>query len=127
MPWRYEQASGRIFRDDGTLAGEGYSGAGDWKNRPAGEALKNRGPIPQGTYRISDPVDTVTHGPQVLPLTPMAGTEIYGRGGFLVHGDSVISPGSASEGCIIMPRDVREEIAKSGDSVLIVISGEETT
>ena len=125
MAWRYEQASGRLYRGDGQLVGVGYAGAQEWKNKPAGERLRNRGPIPQGKWLISEPVDTVTHGPHVLPLTPSLGTETYGRGGFLIHGDSVVAPGSASEGCIILSRDVREEIAKSEDRALIVVSGQE--
>jgi len=65
-------------------------------------------------------VDTVTHGPYVLPLTPSLNNQMFGRSGFLIHGDSVVNPGTASEGCIILPRAVRQQIWGAGDHVLQV-------
>lgn len=121
MSWAYEIVSGRLFTDSGELVGVGYSGAPQYKNDPAAQSLRDLGPIPAGSYTISSPVDTVTHGPYVLPLTPSPENEMYGRSGFLIHGDSVVSPGSASEGCIIQSRDVREQVWASGDRSLTVV------
>lgn len=87
--------------------------------------MKNWGPIPCGLYTIGAHVDTMTHGPFVLPLTPSPQNEMFGRSAFLIHGDSKVAPGSASEGCIILSRSVRERIAKSGDHELRVIPREE--
>lgn len=112
--------NGVICKPDGTSRAKGYSGAGDCKNVPDAQVIHNRGPIPIGLYKIGKHVDTVTHGPFVLPLTPSEANTMYGRDGFLIHGDSVIHPGTASEGCIILPRDVREEIEASGDQWLAV-------
>ena len=123
MSWNYEQVTGYMRSPDGLVVGMGYSGASLGKNNPAAQSMENRGPIPVGAYTIGDPHDTVTHGPFVLPLAPDSGNEMFGRSGFLIHGDSVVAPGTASEGCIIMPKLVREEIARSLDRKLEVISG----
>jgi hypothetical protein len=127
--WKYEQLTGRIFADfysessSAKLIGVGYSGKGEGKNKPDLQDQHSVGPIPVGLYRIHEPVDTVTHGPYVLRLEPDASNEMFGRDGFLIHGDSVIHPGTASEGCIILPRGIREEIWKSRDHDLRVVSG----
>lgn len=116
--WSYKISSGEISRD--SFSAVGYSGQPECKNDPTKCGIHNKGPIPQGRYTIGQPIDTKTHGPFVLPLTPAAANEMYGRSGFLIHGDSVVHPGTASEGCIIMPRNVREEIHESGDNQLEV-------
>ena len=123
MAWIYEQLTGRLFDADGNLVGVGYSGAGQWKNRPSAQNVKDRGPIPAGSYIVHDPVDTHTHGPYALPLSPHLDNKMFDRAGFLIHGDSMVDPGSASEGCVIQARDVREKIGKSTDRELIVVSG----
>lgn len=110
-----------MFRPDGSLLTTGYSGKGQFKNDPNSEALHNRGPIPQGNYFIGDPIDTQTHGPHVLPLTPSPANIMFGRSGFLIHGDSIVDPGNASEGCIILPLFARESISSSEDSELCVV------
>jgi len=82
------------------------------------------GPIPRGRYTIGAvefaDVDG-PHGPFVLPLTPAAANEMFGRTGFLIHGDSIEHPGFASRGCIILARPTREAIAQSGDADLEVV------
>lgn len=119
MTWAYKQATGWISRDGENVV-EGYSGAGDGKNNPAMQDVPNVGPLPAGKYTIGEPSDTKTHGPYVLHLTPDAANEMFGRSGFLIHGDSVVHPGTASEGCIILPRKVREQIWASEDRALVV-------
>jgi hypothetical protein len=47
---------------------------------------------------------------------------MFGRSGFLMHGDNIRLPGTASEGCIILPRDLREAIWNSADHTLEVIA-----
>lgn len=124
--WLYEQTTGRIIRD--SIIGHGYSGCGEGKNSPGHQSIRNIGPIPCGVYRIGDPFNTKTHGPYVLALTPDVANQMFGRAGFLIHGDSVVEPGTASEGCIIQPRSIREEIYLSGDRMLEVVAviGKET-
>lgn len=118
--WIYEQGTGRISRNNSMLC-IGYSGAGDGKNNPAMQNIPDVGPCPQGAYRIEPPRDTVEHGDFVLPLIPQPANEMYGRAGFLIHGDSVKHPDEASKGCIIAPRYARERIWESGDLELRVV------
>ena len=120
MSWNYEQASGKLQQIGTTLQFLGYSGAGAGKNNPDKQDVKNVGPVPKGVYTINAPVDTKTHGPFVLPLVPHPDNAMFGRSGFLIHGDSVVNPGTASEGCIIVNRPAREVIWQSKDRVLIV-------
>jgi hypothetical protein len=119
--WTYEQSSGRLLSDSGEVAGIGYSGFGDGKNKPDAEQIHQVGPIPCGSYAIGPPHDSQTHGPFVLRLTPDPANQMFGRDGFLIHGDSVHAPGTASLGCIIQSRDVREKVWKSGDHELAVV------
>jgi len=120
MPWTYEQRSGKLAHD-GLIACVGYAGKGEGKNNPDAQDQRNVGPLPRGTYTIEAPVDTVANGPYVLRLQPAAYNNMCGRSGFLIHGDSTREPGTASEGCIIAPRMVRERIWNSGDRELEVV------
>ena len=118
---RYEIATGKWFAPNGELLGIGYSGfPPDGKNNPGMCDVANIGPIPPGSYTILFPRTIVQHGPYVLPLVPAPSNEMHGRSGFLIHGDSKTSPGTASHGCIILPRNVREAIWGSGDRELTV-------
>lgn len=118
--WTYCISAGRISY--GAFAAYGYSGQPEAKNDPAKVALHNVGPIPPGRYAIGEPRDTTAHGPFVLPLTPVPENEMHGRDAFLIHGDSISKPGTASQGCIILPRAVRERIHASGDTELEVVA-----
>ncbi len=120
--WQYAQKTGEL-QQDGRHVATGYSGAGAGKNNPAMEKEPNVGPIPRGDWTIvGPPVNTQDHGPYVLKLEPDAATETFGRAGFLLHGDSRQAPGSASHGCIVMPRTVREQVWNSGDRELEVVT-----
>jgi hypothetical protein len=116
---KYKISTGEVTRD-GTWIGVGYSGQPTCKNDPEKCSVVNEGPIPPGRYIIGSPRDTDTHGPFVLPLTPSADNEMFGRSGFLIHGDSLKHPGTASHGCIILSRAVRETINRNDDRELVV-------
>lgn len=118
--WTYEQRTGRILQD-GEYVATGYAGKGDGINNPDMQDVHNVGPIPRGGYRVCAPVNTNTHGPYVLRLEPDPANEMFGRSGFLIHGDSVKHPGTASEGCIIQARATRELVWESGDHQLEVV------
>jgi Protein of unknown function (DUF2778) len=125
--WIYVQNSGSLYAQRNGVSirsATGYSGHGDGCNNPDFEAIAEVGPIPAGFYTIGAPIDTTTHGPYVLPLTPEPSNNMFGRSEFLIHGDSVKTIGLrlASHGCIILPRPVRETIWTSGDHFLKVIS-----
>jgi hypothetical protein len=119
--WTYAQSTGALLQNGAQFA-TGYSGADDGRNNPEMQAIHNVGPIPQGAWTIvGPPTNTPDHGPYVLRLVPADGTKTFGRRGFLMHGDSIESPGCASHGCIIMPRNVREQVWNSGDTELEVV------
>lgn len=120
--WTYLQTGTLIGPDD--VRHPAYSGRGEHKNVPKDETLEGLGPIPCGLYHIGDPVDTVRHGDYVLPLTPDPGNVMFGRTSFLIHGDSIIEPGTASKGCVIASLATRKLIGESGDHILQVLSGD---
>jgi Protein of unknown function (DUF2778) len=79
------------------------------------------GPIPQGLWTIGAPYTDPLKGPVVMRLTPdETTTDTFGRSVFLIHGDSINTPGHASEGCIVLPHDVRVAISLSPDKLLNV-------
>jgi hypothetical protein len=82
---------------------------------------QGQGPIPVGGYTIGDPVDGPPLGPVRMRLDPDAGNDMFGRSGFLIHADNSDHDYTASEGCIILPRSVRDRIVNSGDDRLHVV------
>jgi hypothetical protein len=119
MAWSYSQSTGTLGHD-GRVIAIGYSGHDSGKNNPDMQRVPNTGPIPQGRYFIGNPRDSDKVGPFAMPLEPAPETNTFGRSAFMIHGDSIVHPGTASEGCIIMLRDARNQIAASGDNELIV-------
>lgn len=123
MPWLYDRRTGNLWQmqTPPSVVAKGYAGKGDHKNKPESEGIENEGPIPGGLWTIIALLEkTPDHGPFVLRLLPNEGTKTFGRDGFLIHGDSISAPGTASLGCIILPRAAREKIWQSGDIQLVV-------
>lgn len=118
MPWIYQQSTGNFYHDENFIQ-QGYAGRGVHKNKPASQGIQNFGPIPRGKWRIGG--YTSSKGPLTITLTPMPGTNTFGRSAFRIHGDSISNPGSASHGCIILWRSNREKIVNSIDKELEVI------
>jgi len=118
--WTWDQSAGLLMRAGKSW--RGYSGAGRGKNNPVMEAAVGVGPIPQGRWTIRGQHDSANTGPCTLVLTPDHGTQTFGRSEFRIHGDSIAHPGTASHGCIILPRAVRDAIWASGDRALQVIA-----
>ena len=126
MTWTFVQASGKLLNPQGQYVVTGYAGGNCGKN-PEGinntsmEEVGCIGPLPRGTYIINDPQDSAKLGPYAMSLSPNPANKMFGRSGFFIHGDSVTKPRGASEGCIILPRQIREEIHASGDHTIIVV------
>lgn len=119
--WRYQQSNGYLSRDE-TFVAIGYSGHGEGVNNPAFQGVRNIGPVPQGRYKLGVPYHDTERGPCVMPLIAESLSQLLGRSGFLIHGDNKELNQTASHGCIILPRDVRERIAASEDHNLEVIA-----
>jgi len=119
--WSYQQSTGKLSNAGGQLVATGYSGSPEGKNDPTKQNIHCVGPIPRGLYTIGAPINSPDHGPFAMHLTPDAANQMFGRSGFLMHGDSIEHPGCASEGCIIMSRPAREAVWSSGDHRLHVV------
>lgn len=126
MTWRWDQSAGELSRD-GVFVSKGYSGNGRGKNNPAMQGVAGVGPIPAGRWKIVRVYDSANVGPFALALDSADAKpgndrhEPTGRSAFRIHGDSIRAPGTASRGCIILPRMIRELIWKSGDRDLVVV------
>lgn len=125
MPWKWDQSAGELSRN-GKLVSRGYSGNGRGKNNPSLQGVAGVGPLPVGRYKIGAPYNSKNVGPYTLTLDAVdarPGDDVHqptGRSAFRVHGDSIRAPGTASRGCLIVPRNIREAIWRSGDRDLDV-------
>jgi hypothetical protein len=123
--WIWKQDEGELWRDS-AMVSKGYSGKGRGVNNPALQNVRGVGPIPKGDWRIMNVYNSKNVGPFVLTLWRKDSKlddydDTTGRSAFRIHGDSIRAPGTASKGCIILPRQVRERIWKSGDRDLRVV------
>lgn len=123
----YEIATGKLSEVGHGLLAIGYSGNGKWKNDPTAQKVQGHGPIPEGIYTMQL-IDGDYEGKKapVIRLLPEADNQMFGRSGFLIHGESLSHPGEASNGCIIQPKFARERaafLASEGDDKLQVIPG----
>lgn len=123
--WIWSQSAGTLSRD-GQLVSRGYSGKGRGVNNPAMQGVRGVGPIPRGRWKLVNRYDSKNVGPFTITLhavdaTPDDTHDATGRGAFRIHGDSIRAPGTASKGCIILPRNIREMMWRSGDHDLEVI------
>lgn len=118
MTWIWDQSAGTLSRN-GQLVSRGYSGKGRGRNNPALQGVRGVGPLPRGKYRIGTPRTSQRTGPFIMDLFPIDATpadtthDATERAAFQIHGDSVRNPGTASSGCIILPRAIREQIWRS--------------
>lgn len=125
MKWIYTQSTGQLHHD-GKLIATGYSGAPGHINATASEGVRNKGPIPRGLYRMWFVYAKHARlGPMAIALKPIGHTAL-GRSDFLIHADSIAKPGTASQGCIILPYAVRAQMAecvgKGGDGELVEVA-----
>lgn len=129
LDWVCSQSTGNVSHVDpngnSTDIGNGYAGNGNGINNPAMQNVPDTGPLPQDAYTIEPQQNNTTGSGTSLPgsmrLTPDPGNSMYGRSGFLIHGDSNQGNRSASEGCIILNRNIRNRIGHNGDSILMVV------
>jgi len=125
--WTFEQSTGRMTRPTHDLLAKGYAGGNcgnnpEGKNNPSMQDCKEIGPLPVGFYMLGQLIERHPRlGPFVIVLIPDVDNEMFGRGDFRIHGDTTPA-GNASEGCIILPRWARLEMAHSDDRRLQVVS-----
>lgn len=119
--WTWDQSAGALTRA-GKIEGSGYAGRGRGLNNPTMQAVQGIGPIPAGRWKMTElRLAGASTGPYTIVLEPCPGTDTCGRSAFRIHGDNAAMDHSASHGCVILPRKVREMIWTSGDRDLLVI------
>lgn len=121
--WRYSQRSGLLLFGVGIngFTFQCYSGAGEGKNNPAMQDVVDIGPIPCGIYDQGEVEMESEHGTFAIPLIPRPENEMFGRSGFMLHGDSLINPGNASKGCIVhSPQRDRETVYGTKIPILVM-------
>lgn len=123
----YAQATGRLWlRDEQSQekaksVGRGYSGHPPYVNQTEAEAMVARGPIPRGSYRLHGPFNHSRLGPVCFYMEPAKGNTMFGRSGFLIHGDNQNGDQSGSHGCVILSRAIREQIATTPVRTFVVV------
>lgn len=125
MSWVYRQSTGELL-EDGKVISRGYSGKARGRNNPALQGVAGTGPIPRGRWRMTSVYNSARVGPFAITLHAIDAVpddihQATGRSAFRIHGDSIRAPGTASNGCIILPRAVRERLWRTGDRTLEVI------
>ena len=126
--WRWDQSAGELSRD-GSFISKGYSGNGRGVNNPALQGVAGVGPVPTGKWKIVElRLTGAATGPYTIVIHKADSTpnddfdDVTRRGAFRIHGDNVKGDNSASHGCIILPRAVRERIWNSKDRDLEVVA-----
>jgi hypothetical protein len=123
MPWTYSQSTGNLLLN-GVLEATGYAGRNlgeqHGRNNPELQNVVGIGPLPRGWYTIGPEFHHPHTGPVSMRLEPDPTNEMHDRNGFLIHGDN--NEHDASEGCIILPRPVRERISQLEDKRLEVVA-----
>jgi hypothetical protein len=120
--WVYHQRTGELWRN-GKKVAVGYSGIGPGLNNPDMDGVIRVGPIPQGRWRMEGVYNSAQVGPYAIILFPGDGTNAKGRGAFRVHGDNSKGNKTASNGCMIFPRAVREQMWQFQDHIIDVVKG----
>lgn len=133
MSWKFVIKKGLIYDPTGKCVWDkAYAGGNEGKNpegvnNPLMCSVHNIGPLPPGIYYFDQLV--MQHpklGPYVILLRPDAKTVLFGRSDFRCHGDRTDPKlvHAASEGCIIVPRFIREAMWQSEDHQILVVADE---
>jgi hypothetical protein len=77
---------------------EAHSGLGEHFDDPDSIARKNRGVTPPNTYDLRMR-ESLFHGVAAIRLTPVAGSQMFGRDGMLAH-TYMLGPRGDSNGCV---------------------------
>ncbi|ETO14761.1 hypothetical protein RFI_22607 [Reticulomyxa filosa] len=109
----YKSREGKFCLNGGNtyVDQEAYSGNSTYYNDETAQHLKNQGPIPVNTWKVTAITDK--KGKHTLVLAEENVKNSYGRDGFLIHGDNQKKNHTASEGCIIVGPTIRKQIKKN--------------
>ena len=93
----YDISARAVYMPDGTKF-EAHSGLGDLLDDPKHVDARNVGATPPGTYEMK-PRERLFHGVPALRMTPVDGSDTFGRSGLLVH-SYMLGPNGDSNGCV---------------------------
>jgi Tlde1 domain len=93
----YDISARVVYMPDGTTF-EAHSGLGDLLDDPAHVNARNAGATPPGVYEMK-PRERLFHGVPALRMTPVDGSDTFGRSGLLVH-SYMLGPNGDSNGCV---------------------------
>jgi hypothetical protein len=127
--WTWEISTGTLYDDLMNSFAKGYSGFPPYTNDLSAQNKIMIGPIPEGNWTMTGVEENNPKlGPFVIVLEPDGETTVsvaaMGRepDTFPIHGErKEPPPGYASDGCIILPRQIREQIWSSTDHDLKVV------
>lgn len=111
MSHTYNQTTGKFCNDSTGKCTQSYSGFKGEKD----ETKKNFGPIPVGTYTVTN---NCSERSQRCDLKPDSSNNMFGRNHFQIHGDNGKGDQSGSHGCIILNQKDRAGL-KKGDKVTV--------
>lgn len=117
--WSFSQSNGAVRNAAGAIIGLAYAGHGAGLNNPAMQEIRDVGPIPQGRWSIG-PLRTLPHLGPCMALTPLGGTDTFGRSGFLIHEDNAQHDHSASCGCVVVSPSTLSAMDGAPDRILTV-------
>lgn len=120
MTWEYNVKEHKFYQNGTFKYDANYAGATGYKNDPAQECVKEKGPLPRGSYNIGSPHNSAHTGKYTISLIPASSNLMCGRDAFKIHGMNANHPADSSNGCIIAPLSVRKAIWSSGDRELLV-------
>lgn len=118
--FKYGNGKGEFKLYQGKVSKNAYSGNQEFYNQEKAQDKENQGPIPVGIYKVLSIVNHPKRGPLAIKLEWKDGPNSYGRSKFYIHGDNKLMNHTASEGCIIIEKELRKEI-KIGDLIEVSI------
>jgi hypothetical protein len=93
----YDLAAHAVYLPNGTVL-EAHSGMGSLRDDLEHVSVPNLGATPPAIYSLK-PREKDFHGVAAIRMTPVEGSDIYGRSGLLVH-SYMLGPNGDSNGCI---------------------------
>jgi hypothetical protein len=93
----YDISARVVYMPDGSRF-EAHSGLGNLLDDPAHVDARNAGATPPGAYEMK-PRERLFHGVPALRMTPVDGSDTFGRTGLLVH-SYMLGPNGDSNGCV---------------------------
>lgn len=121
-PYTYSQSQHHFYGTayDGTYidtTGCCSGQSGSCRNNPDCQCKVSIGPLPQGTYSLSNMM-TFKGMSYCYELYPSSSNNMCGRSGFLIHGGSC--SGNPSEGCIVIESESTRYKIKSGATLKVI-------